>query len=205
MRSAQRRSGDRRPVMRIRREPAAAAWRYHCDPKAEFGTVSTVLAQEGSADRKAAKPRHLRDARRGRATRARRAVLQAQLMRRIHDEETDGAHDNGKEAFSEEEGERATTRNRKLGATGPADLGRHGPAARDLQPITPGDRPRFTRVSAPKPAHEGDEVPVGDVDAEPLHQSCWPRPSAGEACPAGDGEERAAEAVRADAEEHVTE
>jgi Protein of unknown function (DUF3175) len=46
------------------------------------------------------------------------------LRRWIDDDEEGAAQDNGKDAFSEQESRRATTERGKLGAAGPADLGR---------------------------------------------------------------------------------
>jgi hypothetical protein len=61
--------------------------------------------------------------------------------------------------------------NAHLGAQGPGDVERDGPAARDLQAIAAGDRPRPQTRGGEQSADEGPlAVPVRDVDAEPSHQ-----------------------------------
>src|SRR6266851_2740283 len=62
---------------RSRSADACAASEH--DPEAQVGRVPPLFAQEEPAHGEAAKPRHLQDARRREAPRARRAVLQASL------------------------------------------------------------------------------------------------------------------------------
>src|SRR3982750_4025808 len=52
------------------------------DPQTEVGRISPLLTQQGSADRTAPEPGHVRDARRRREARACDSVLQAALTRR---------------------------------------------------------------------------------------------------------------------------